>query len=48
MRQTRLRTVLLGLVLLVALPGCGGCSVERDKNSDLDRPKVMPKTPEKK
>jgi len=32
--------MLLGLVLIVLLPGCGGCGVSgRGKNSDFDRPK---------
>jgi|GEM_PF-2007923 len=34
------RILLLGLVLLL-LPGCGGCGISgRGKNSDFDRPKA--------
>ncbi len=50
MRRTRWRTILCGLLLLVTVPGCGGCfGREKGKNSDLDRPKAQPeKPPEKK
>jgi hypothetical protein len=40
-------SILCGLVLLL-LPGCSGCNVERGKNSDLDRPKPSGKAAEKK
>ncbi|MCE9565035.1 MAG: hypothetical protein K8U57_23640 [Planctomycetes bacterium] len=48
MRRISWRQVLLGVVLLAGLPGCGGCAVERDKNSDLDRPKTLSKPTDKK
>ena len=47
MNRIRLRTAVLGLLLLVGLPGCGGCAVERDKNSDLDRPKTLSRPTDK-
>lgn len=48
MKRIRLRTALLGVLLLAGLPGCGGCAVERDKNSDLDRPKPLSRPTDKK
>lgn len=39
--KRRLLTVLVGVMLLAFVPGCGGCGVSgRGKNSDLDRPKA--------
>ncbi len=36
------------VAVLAFVPGCGGCAArERDKNSDLDRPKPVGKAPEK-
>jgi hypothetical protein len=37
-------TLLCGLLLLVLIPGCGGCGTSgRGKNSDFDRPKQAEK-----
>jgi hypothetical protein len=46
-RRIRWSLLCLALVTLL-LPGCGGCSVEPGKNSDLDRPKATGKPTEKK
>jgi hypothetical protein len=36
-------------LLLTLVSGCGGCAGrEKNKNSDLDRPKELPKPAEKK
>ena len=42
--RRRLLMILCGLMLLAAVPGCGGCGVSgRGKNSDFDRPKAADK-----
>ena len=41
-RRTRVWLLLCGLFLLALVPGCGGCSREKNKNSDFDRPKEQP------
>ena len=47
--KRRWLTLLCGLMLLVLVPGCGGCGVSgRGRNSDFDRPKAAEKPAEKK
>ena len=47
--KRRWLTLLSGLMLLVLVPGCGGCGVSgRGRNSDFDRPKAAEKPAEKK
>jgi hypothetical protein len=39
--RRRILIFLCGLMLLLLVPGCGGCGVSgRGKNSDFDRPKA--------
>ena len=48
MRRTRGWLLLCGFFLLTLVSGCGGCSRERNKNSNFDRPKEQRTPAEKK